>query len=104
MRLGDLALDSMCSQQGLEIQGQESASVPESLIFGDKTLFFLSHFLSYIFLTFFSFSKFLLPSSSVLFLPCFRLLPVKCGCCMLSICHTDVLSFKLGHQVFSQKD
>lgn len=39
MRLGDLALDSMCSQQGLDIQGQESVSVPESLTFGDETLF-----------------------------------------------------------------
>lgn len=36
------------------------ASVPESLTFGwDQTLFFLSLFLSYVFLTFFSFSVFL---------------------------------------------
>lgn len=105
-RLGDLALGCMCSWRGSEIQGQKSAWVPESLTFGwDKTLFFLSLFLSYIFFILFL----LLQTLSFLqSWPFFALSLASSnknyGCCMICICHTDVLSFKLGHHYFTQKD
>lgn len=79
--------------------------MPDSPIFGgDKTLFFLSLFLSYNFLTFFSFSKLFLSSIAGFSLPYLCLHPIKVtGSCMISICHTDVLLLMLGHQNFTQK-